>query len=106
MSIIEIRLDSERNLDLQKQNCLLGIETMLFPSGVQTYHPSYCCPGGSRTTIPLLPAAILMIPMKAIGDLRMGKVLGSFPATKGKIYRLLVQIDGGFCNTTTDKPGR
>ena len=89
----EIRLDSERNLDLQEQNCLLGIETIV---------PERCT--GIPSELQLSWRVEANNTVIASGDsddtnegywgFKMGKVLGSFPATKGGNYRLLVQVVG------------
>jgi hypothetical protein len=89
----EIRLDSERNLDLQEQNCLLGIETIV---------PERCT--GIPSELQLSWRVEANNAVIASGDsddtnegywgFKMGKVLGSFPATKGDIYSLQVRIEG------------
>jgi hypothetical protein len=89
----QIRLDSERNLDLQEQNCLLGIENVV---------PEQCADIPSELLLSWRVEKSNTIVASGNSDdtnegyweLKMGKVLGSFPATKGKIYRLLVQVVG------------
>jgi hypothetical protein len=88
----EIRLDSERNLDLQEQNCLLGIETIV---------PERCT--GIPSELQLSWRVETNNTIVASGDsddtnegywgFKMGKVLGSFPAIKGDIYSLQVRIE-------------
>ncbi len=88
----EVRLHSERNLGLQEQNCLLGIETVApercvgIPSELRLswwveMNDSIVANGNSDDT------------NKGYWGFNMGKVLGSFPATKGGLYRLKVRVE-------------
>ncbi len=63
----DIRLDSERNLDLQEQNCLLGIETVV-PERCVGITPELLLSWRSRPTMPSSPVAIPVTPMKATGN--------------------------------------
>jgi hypothetical protein len=99
----QIRLDSERNLDLQKQNCLLGIENVV---------PEQCADIPSELLLSwrveesntIVASGNSDDTNEGYWDLKMGKVLGSFPATKGKIYRLLVQITGASATLQQTNP--
>lgn len=89
--VYEVRLDTDRNLALQEQNCLLGIETVV---------PQRCA------GIP--PELILSWQVKAspetlaLGESRdsqtgywgpsMGKILGAFQARAGERYRVSVVV--------------
>jgi hypothetical protein len=89
--VFEIHLDTDRNLDLQEQNCLLGIETVA---------PERC--GG------ISPDLILSWQVEAGGEViaqggsessasgywgpSMGKVLGAFQAVEGRNYRITATV--------------
>jgi hypothetical protein len=87
----QIRLDSERNLDLQRQNCLLGIENVV---------PEQCADIPSELLLSwrvennntVVASGNSDDTNEGYWDLKMGKVLGSFLATKGETYYLLVQV--------------
>jgi len=99
----QIRLDSERNLDLQRQNCLLGIENVV---------PEQCADIPSELLLSwrvennntVVASGNSDDTNEGYWDLKMGKVLGSFSATKGKIYRLLVQITGASATLQQTNP--
>lgn len=85
--VYEIRVDTDRNLDLQEQNCLLEIETVA---------PERC--------LGISPALVLSWQVEADGEVisqgdsmgaqlgywgpSMGKILGAFQAVEGRRYRL------------------
>lgn len=89
--VYEIRLDTDRNLGLQEQNCLLGIESVV---------PERCAG--------VLPELILSWQVESDGDViadgassdsqagywgpTMGKILGAFQAAAGKRYRVAVNV--------------
>jgi len=99
----EIRLDSERNLDLQEQNCLLGIENVV---------PEQCADMPSELLLSwrvennntIVASGNSDDANEGYWELKMGKVLGSFPAVKGKIYRLLVQVTGASATLQQTNP--
>ncbi len=88
----EIRLHSERNLGLQQQNCLLGIEIVV---------PEQCVDIPSELVLSWWVEMNDSIVANGNSDdsnrgywgFNMGKVLGSFPATKGSHYRLKIRIE-------------
>ena len=85
--VYELHLDADRNLGLQEQNCLLGIETVV---------PERCAG--------ISPELILSWQVKANGEVMargksedsqagywgpsMGKILGAFQTLKGQSYRV------------------
>jgi hypothetical protein len=89
--VYEIRLDTDRNLNLQTQNCLLGMETVA---------PERCAG--------ISPELILSWQVKANGELvaagesqdsqagywgpSMGKILGAFQAVEGQSYRITATV--------------
>ena len=89
--VYEIHLDIDRNLDLQEQNCLLGIETVV---------PERCAG--------ISPERILSWQVKANGEViargesedsqvgywgpSMGKILGAFQALEGQSYRVAATV--------------
>lgn len=89
--VYEIHLDTDRNLDLQEQNCLLGIETVV---------PERCAG--------ISPELILSWQVKANGEVMargesedsqagywgpsMGKILGAFQTLKGQSYRVAATV--------------
>jgi len=87
----EIRLDSERNLDLQQQNCLLGIETVV-PERCADMPPELLLSWQVETNKTIIASGESDEFSQGYWELKMGKVLGSFPATRGTIYRVQVQI--------------
>ena len=99
----EIRLDSERNLDLQRQNCLLGIETTV-PERCAGMAPELLLSWRVETDNTFVASGDSNDSNKGYWDLKMGKVLGSFPATKGEIYRVWNPDRRVLCNTATDQP--
>lgn len=87
----EIRLDSERNLDLQVQNCLLGIETVV-PERCTGTPPELSLSWRVETENTLVASGESEATNEGYWGLKMGKVLGSFPAIKGSTYRVTVHI--------------
>ncbi len=87
----EIRLDSERNLELQKQNCLLGIETIV---------PEQCIDIPPQLLVSwLVETDNKIIAGGSSGDTEagywgknMGKILGGFPAGRGTNYRVRIKV--------------
>jgi hypothetical protein len=89
--VYEVHLDTDRKLDLQAQNCLLGIETVA---------PERCAD--------ISPELILAWRVEADGEEiargesegsasgywgpSMGKILGAFQAVKGRRYRLTALV--------------
>ncbi len=89
--VYEIHLDTDRNLDLQEQNCLLGIETVV---------PERCAG--------ISPELILSWQVKANGEViargeseesqagywgpTMGKILGAFQALERRSYRVAATV--------------
>jgi hypothetical protein len=89
--VYDIRLDTDRNLDLQEQNCLLGIETVV---------PERCAD--------VSPELILSWQVRANGEViargesedsqtgywgpSMGKILGAFQALQGQSYRVAAAV--------------
>ncbi len=89
----EIRLDSERNLDLQEQNCLLGIETIV-PERCADIPPELLLSWRVETDNVIVASGDSDGGGAGYWELKMGKVLGGFAAAKGKNYRLRVQVTG------------
>lgn len=87
----EIRLDSERNLDLQEQNCLLGIETVV-PERCTGTPPELSLSWLVETENTLVASGESEAANEGYWGLKMGKVLGSFAAIKGSTYRVTVHI--------------
>ncbi len=87
----EIRLQSDRKLDLQEQNCLLGIEAIV---------PEQCF--GMASELLLSWRVLVDNNLTASGNsddtnagfwgLQMGKILGSFPAIHGENYEIQIQV--------------
>ncbi len=87
----EIRLDSERNLDLQQQNCLLGIETIV-PERCAGMAPELLLSWRVEANNNIVASGDSGDTIEGYWERKMGKVLGSFPAKKGEIYRVRVQV--------------
>jgi hypothetical protein len=100
----EIRLDSERNLDLQEQNCLLGIETIV-PERCAGIPSELLLSWRVETNNSIVASGDSDASNEGYWGLKMGKVLGSFPAKKGKIYRVQVQIERSSSTLQKTNPG-
>jgi len=99
----DIRLDSERNLDLQQQNCLLGIETVV-PERCAGIAPELLLSWQVETRDIVVASGDSNDSDEGYWELKMGKVLGSFPAVTGKIYHLRVQIEGSSATLQQTNP--
>jgi hypothetical protein len=89
----EIRLDSERNLDLQQQNCLLGIEAIV-PERCAGMAPELLLSWRVETNNTIVASGDSDDTSEGYWERKMGKVLGSFPAKQGEIYRVRIQVEG------------
>ncbi len=87
----EIRLQSERKLDLQEQNCLLGIETIV-PELCSGISPELLLSWRVETDNSLVASGNSDDTNAGYWGLKMGKILGSFPVTKGVSYDVQIQI--------------
>ena len=88
----EIRLDSARNLDLQKQNCLLGIETVV-PERCAGISPELLLSWWVETGNSIVASGNSNDTNEGYWELKMGKIVGNFPAAKGKTYRVRVRVE-------------
>jgi len=88
----EIRLNSERNLDLQEQNCLLGIETVV-PERCAGTPPELVVSWRIETDNAVVASGASNDTHDGFWGPEMGKVLGSFPASRGTIYSVQVRIE-------------
>jgi hypothetical protein len=88
----EIRLDSARNLDLQKQNCLLGIETVV-PERCAGISPELLLSWWVETGNTIVASGNSNDTNEGYWELKMGKIVGTFPAAKGKTYRVRVRVE-------------
>ncbi len=88
----EIHLDSERNLDLQRQNCLLGIETVV-PERCVGIPPELLLSWWVETGNTIVASGDSDDTRKGYWEVKMGKVVGRFPAAKGKIYRVRIRVE-------------
>ncbi len=87
----EIRLQSDRKLDLQEQNCLLGIETIV---------PEQCTDIASELLLSWRVLANNNLVASGNSDdastgfwgIQMGKILGSFPVIHGENYEVQIQV--------------
>ena len=88
----DIRLDSARNLDLQKQNCLLGIETVV-PERCAGISPELLLSWWVETGNTIVASGNSNDTNEGYWELKMGKIVGNFPAAKGKTYRVRVRVE-------------
>jgi len=88
----EIRLDSARKLDLQEQNCLLGIETVV-PERCTGISPELLLSWSVETDNAIVASGNSDDTSEGYWELRMGKIVGNFPAAKGKAYRVRVRVE-------------
>jgi len=89
----EIDLDSERNLDLQKQNCLLGIETIV-PERCKDVPPELLLSWRVEENDTIIASGDSDDSNEGYWGQKMGKVLGEFSAKSGIVYRVKVHIKG------------
>ena len=85
-------MNSERNLDLQEQNCLLGIETVVLERCVGT-PPELLLSWRVETNNAVVASGASNDAREGFWGLEMGKVLGSFPATRGTNYNVRVRME-------------
>ncbi|MCP4472595.1 MAG: hypothetical protein GY815_18275 [Gammaproteobacteria bacterium] len=88
----QIRLDSARNLDLQTQNCLLGIETVV-PEQCAGISPELRLSWWAETGNTIVASGHSDDSNEGYRELKMGKIVGNFPALKGKTYRVRVRVE-------------
>jgi len=100
----EIRLDGERNLGLQEQNCLLGIETIV-PERCAGIPSELLLTWRVETNNGIVASGDSDATNEGYWGLRMGKVLGSFPSRKGAIYRVQVRIERSSPKLQQTNPG-
>jgi len=99
----DIRLESERNLDLQQQNCLLGIETVV-PERCAGMAPELLLSWQVESNDAIVASGDSNDSNDGYWELKMGKLLGSFPASAGATYRLRVQIEGASATLQQTNP--
>ncbi len=87
----EIRLDTERSLDLQEQNCLLGIENLV-PERCENHLPDLLLSWRIEAGANIVASGGFDDIGKGYWGLNMGKILGSFPASEETDYHVIVQI--------------
>ncbi len=89
----EIRLEGDRNLDLQRHNCLLGIETVA-PDRCAGTAAQLLLSWHVETSGTVLASGSSNDADRGYWGLNIGKVLGSFPASRGTSYRVWIKIIG------------
>ncbi len=87
----QIRLQSDRKLNLQEQNCLLGIETIV-PEQCADILPELLLSWRIMVDNILVASGNSNDTNTGFWGLQMGKILGSFPVINGVNYKVHVQI--------------
>ena len=90
--VYEIRLDTDRSLDLQKQNCLLEIETVA-PERCRDTPPALMLSWQVEADGKVITQGDSMSAALGYWGPSMGKILGAFQATEGRRYRLSATVD-------------
>ncbi len=85
--VYEIRLDTDRNLDLQEQNCLLGIETVV-PERCAGISPELNLSWQVRSDEEVIAQGGSEDSQAGYWGPSMGKILGAFQALGGQSYRV------------------
>lgn len=89
--VYEIRLDTDRNLDLQEQNCLLGIETVV-PERCAGISPQLDLSWQVRTDEEVIAQGGSVDSQAGYWGPSMGKILGAFQAQEGQSYRVTATV--------------
>ena len=89
--VYEIRLDTDRNLDLQEQNCLLGIETVV-PERCAGVSPELNLSWQVRTDEEVIAQGGSADSQAGYWGPSMGKILGAFQAQEGQSYRVTATV--------------
>ncbi len=91
--VYEIRLDTDRNLDLQEQNCLLGIETVV-PERCAGISPELNLSWQVRSDEEVIAQGGSEDSQAGYWGPSMGKILGAFQALEGQSYRVAATVGG------------
>ena len=89
--VYEIRLDTDRNLDLQEQNCLLGIETVV-PERCAGISPELNVSWQVKSDGEVIARGESDDSQVGYWGPSMGKILGAFQAQGGQIYRVVATV--------------
>jgi hypothetical protein len=89
--VYEMRLDTDRNLDLQEQNCLLGIETVV-PERCAGISPELDLSWQVKTGGKTISRGESQDSQAGYWDPSMGKILGAFQALAGQRYRVAATV--------------
>lgn len=89
--VYEIRLDTDRNLDLQKQNCLLGIETVV-PERCADISPELNISWQVKNHGVIIARGESDDSQTGYWGPSMGKILGAFQAQGGQSYRVAAVV--------------
>jgi len=89
--VYELRLDSDRNLDLQEQNCLLGIETVV-PERCAGNSPGLNLSWRVRADGEVIERGDSQDSQAGYWGPSMGKILGAFKALGGQRYWVAVTV--------------
>jgi hypothetical protein len=89
--VYEIRLDTDRNLGLQEQNCLLGIETVV-PERCVGISPELNLSWQVKTDGEVIERGESEDSQAGYWGPSMGKILGAFQALGGQSYRVAVIV--------------
>jgi hypothetical protein len=89
--VYEIQLDTDRNLDLQVQNCLLGIETLV-PERCAAVPPDLILSRQVRSDGEAIAGGGSEYSQTGYWGPSMGKILGAFQASEGHSYRIDVNV--------------
>lgn len=89
--VYEIRLDTERKLDLQEQNCLLGIETVV-PERCAGISPELVLSWQVKADEELIAGGESKDSQTGYWGPSMGKILGAFQALEGQSYRVTATV--------------
>jgi len=89
--VYEIHLDSDRNLDLQRQNCLLGIETVV-PERCAGISPMLILSWQVKTEAEEVARGESGESQAGYWGPSMGKILGAFQALEGQRYRVIASV--------------
>ena len=89
--VYEIRLDTDRNLDLQEQNCLLGIETVV-PERCAGISPELNISWQVKSDGEVIARGESGDSQAGYWGPSMGKILGAFQAQGGQSYRVVASV--------------
>ena len=89
--VYEIRLDTDRNLDLQEQNCLLGIETVV-PERCAGISPELNVSWQVKSDGEVIARGESNDSQVGYWGPSMGKILGAFQAQGGQSYRVVASV--------------